>query len=106
MTIFLGIDETSHVDLAESRHTRDKDRVACFLHLRDLVYMHTQAASATAIAFVQTLEAAVIADKAARDRRLAEARARDAGRRQQEANRQKAAPDVPDDTTEDDPWGH
>ena len=95
MTIFLGTDEIGHVDLAESRRTRDKDRIACFLHLRDLVYVHTQAASATAIALVQTLEATVIAEKTARDRRLAEARAREAGRRQQEADRQKAAPDVP-----------
>ena len=67
--------------------TKARHQVACFLHLRDLVYMHTQAASATAIALVQTLEAAVIAEKAARDRRLAEAHAREAGRRHQEADR-------------------
>ena len=68
MTIFLGTDEIGHVDLAEFRRTRDKDRIACFLHLRDLVYMHTQAASASAIAFVQKLEAAMIAEKSARGR--------------------------------------
>ena len=95
MTTFLDPDDATNVDFAESRQKRDKDRVGCFLHLRDLVYKHTQAASATAIALVQTLEAAVIAEKAARDRRLAEARAREAGRRQQEADRQNATPDVP-----------
>lgn len=58
--------------------------------LRDLVYMHREAASASIIAFVQTLEAAVIAQKAAREKRLADARERDAERRR-EADRQKAA---------------
>jgi hypothetical protein len=67
MTTFLQPDEATNVDLAESRQKRDQDRVACFLHLRDLVYMHTQAASATAIAFVKKLEAAVLAEKAARE---------------------------------------
>ena len=38
--------------------------------------MHTQAASATAIAFVKKLEAAVLAEKAAREKRLAGARGR------------------------------
>jgi hypothetical protein len=74
---------------AESRQ-KDRDRVACFLHLRDLVYMHREAATVSTIAFVQTLEAAVIADKAVREKRLAAARERDAERRR-EADRQKAA---------------
>ncbi len=90
MTTFLQPDEATNVDFAESRQKRDQDRVACFLHLRDLVYMHTQAASATAIAFVKKLEAAVLAEKAAREKRLAEARERQA-ERQREADRQKAA---------------
>jgi hypothetical protein len=90
MTTILGPDETGNVDFAESRHKRDQDRVACFLHLRDLVYLHPEGASASAIAFVQKLEAAVIAEKAAREKRLAEARERDAERRR-EADRQKAA---------------
>ena len=90
MTTFLGADEATNVDLADSRHRRDQDRVACFLHLRDLVYLHRGAASASAVSFVQTLEAKVIAEKAAREKRLAEARAREASRRY-EADRQKAA---------------
>ena len=90
MTTFLQPDEATNVDFAESRKKRDQDRVACFLHLRDLVYMHTQAASATAIAFVKKLEAAVLAEKAAREKRLAEAREREAERRR-EADRQKGA---------------
>jgi hypothetical protein len=69
-------DDATNVDFAESRHKRDHDRVACFLHLRDLVYLHPEAASASTIAFVQTLEAKVIAEKAAREKRLAEARER------------------------------
>jgi hypothetical protein len=36
---FLGPDEATNVDLAESRQKRDQGRVACFLHLRDLVYL-------------------------------------------------------------------
>jgi hypothetical protein len=88
MTTFLGPDEATNVDLADSRHKRDQDRVACFLHLRDLVYLHPAAASASAVSFVQTLEAKVIAEKAAREKRLA--RAREASRRY-EADRQKAA---------------
>src|SRR6516162_2170874 len=84
MTMFLQPDDdTDNVDFVESRHKRDP-RVACFLHLRDLVYLHPEAASANAVAFVQTLEAKVIAEKAAREKRLAEARKR-------EAERQKAA---------------
>jgi hypothetical protein len=89
MTTFLGTDETGNVDLAESGRKRSQDRVACFLHLRDLIYLHPGAASASAVAFVQTLEAKVIAEKAAREKRLAEARERAEGRR--EADRQKAA---------------
>ena len=84
MTMFLQPDDDAdNVDFVESRPKRDS-RVACFLHLRDLVYLHLQAASASAVAFVQTLEAKVIAEKAAREKRLAEARKR-------EAERQKAA---------------
>ena len=74
----LGPDEATNVDLAESRHKRNQAHVACFLHLRDLVYLHPEAASASAVSFVQKLEAAVIAEKAARQKRLAEARAREA----------------------------
>ena len=69
MTTFLQPDEATNVDFAEPRQKRDRDRVACFLHLRDLVYLHPKAASADAIAFVQKLEAAVIAEKAAREKR-------------------------------------
>jgi hypothetical protein len=90
MTTFLQPDEEINVDFAESRQKRDRGRVACFLHLRDLVYMHREAASVSTIAFVQTLEAAVIAQKAAREKRLAAVRKRDAERRR-EADRQKAA---------------
>jgi hypothetical protein len=78
MTTFLQPDEEINVDFAESRQKRDRGRVACFLHLRDLVYMHREAASVCTIAFVQTLEAAVIAEKAAREKRLAAVRKRDA----------------------------
>jgi hypothetical protein len=74
----------------EPRQKLDRDRVACFLHLRDLVYLHPKAASAGVVAFVQTLEAAVIAEKAAREKRLAYARERAEERR--EADRVKAAP--------------
>ena len=90
MTRFLPAEEA--VDFAESGRKRGQDRVACFLHLRDLVYLHPEAASASAVSFVQTLEAKVIAEKAAREKRLdlAEVRAREASRRY-EANRQKAA---------------
>jgi F0F1-type ATP synthase epsilon subunit len=54
------------------------------------VYLHPKAASAGAVAFVQKLEATVIADKAAREKRLAAVRERDTERRR-EADRQKAA---------------
>jgi hypothetical protein len=87
MTTILQLDEAGNVDFAEPRPKRDRDRVACFLHLRDLVYLHREAASANTIAFVRTLEAAVIAEKAAREKRLADARER----ARREADRQKEA---------------
>ena len=87
MTTILGTDETGNVDLAESGRKRSQDRVACFLHLRDLIYLHPGAASASAVVFVQTLEAKVIAEKATREKRLADARER----APREADRQKAA---------------
>jgi hypothetical protein len=96
MTTILWSDEAVNVDFPESRRERDQGRVACFLHLRDLVYLHPEAASASIIAFVQTLEAAVIAQKAAREKRLAVARERDTERRR-EADRQKAAAEAGDD---------
>ena len=71
--VTLEPDEAINVDFAEPRQKRDKDRVACFLHLRDLVYLHPKAASVDAVAFVLKLEAAVIAEKAAREKRLADA---------------------------------
>jgi hypothetical protein len=89
MTTFLQPDDTG----IESRQKLDQDRVACFLHLRDLVYLHPQAAPAAAISHVKTLEAAVIAQKAAREKRLAEVRKGEAER--QEADRQKAAAEQP-----------
>ena len=67
--------ESGEIEVAESRHKRDQTRIACFLHLRDLVYRHPEAASASAVSFVQTLEAKVIAAKASREKGLAEARA-------------------------------
>ena len=63
MTTFLNPDDAINADFAESRTKRSQDRVACFLHLRDLVNLHPKAASADAIAFVQSLEAAVIAER-------------------------------------------
>jgi hypothetical protein len=87
MTTILGTDETGNVDLAESGRKRSQDCVACFLHLRDLVYLHPGAASANAVVFVQTLEAKVIAEKATREKRLADARER----ARREADRQKVA---------------
>ena len=80
MTRFLPSEDT--VDFADSRQKRDRDRVACFLHLRDLVYMHPKTASADAVAAVKSLEAAVIAEKATRDKRLGEQRERKAAWRQ------------------------
>ena len=76
MTTFLQPDDRDEVDFAEVRRDKRDCRVACFLHLRDLVYLHREAASASAIAFVQKLEAAVIAEKAAREKRLADMRER------------------------------
>jgi hypothetical protein len=89
MTKFLNPDDAINADFAESRTKRSLDRVACFLHLRDLVYLHPGAASASAVTFVQSLEASVIAEKAARDKRLADMRERGEGRR--ETARVKAA---------------
>ena len=86
MARFLQPDEAAIDAAAESRTKRGRDRVACFLHLRDLVYLHPKAASTDAIAFVQSLEAAVIAQKGTR---IAEARARAEG--WLEAARVKAA---------------
>jgi hypothetical protein len=83
MTTFLRPDEMG----IEPRQKLDRDRVACFLHLRDLVYLHPKAASAGVVAFVQTLEAAVIAEKATREKRLADARER----ARREADRVRAA---------------
>jgi hypothetical protein len=89
MTMFLQPDDDAdNVDFVES--PKRDSRVACFLHVRDLVYLHPQAASASAVAFVQTLEAKVIAEKAAREKRLAEARKREAERQKAAAERTKA----------------
>ena len=79
MTTFIGPDDT--IDFAKSSRQRSQDHVACFLHLRDLVYLHPEAASASAVSVVQTLEARVIAAKAAREKGSGETRAREAGRR-------------------------
>jgi hypothetical protein len=79
MTTFLEPDEA--IDFAKSRRERDQERVACFLHLRDLVYLHPEAASASAAAVVRAIEATAVAAKAAREKGSAEARAREAGRR-------------------------
>ena len=68
MTTFLGPDEATNVDPADSRHKRDQDRVACFLHLRDLGLPGPAAALAGAVSFVQALEAKVAAEKAAREK--------------------------------------
>ena len=87
MTRFLPSEEA--VDLAESGRKRGQDRVACFLHLRDLVYLHPEMASASSISHVKTIEAAVIAEKAAREKQLAAMRER--AWRRREADRQKGA---------------
>jgi hypothetical protein len=93
MTTFLQPDEAGIESRTKrGQNKRCQNRAACFLHLRDLVYLHPKAASADAIAFVQSLEAAVIAEKATREKQLAEARERTEraeGRR--EADRVKAA---------------
>ena len=87
MTTFLQPDEAGiESGTKRGQNKRGQNRAACFLHLRDLVYLHPKAASADAIAFVQSLEAAVIAEKATREKQLAE---RAEGRR--EADRVKAA---------------
>ena len=87
MTTFFPPDEASDAEFVEPRPKRDQ--IACFLHLRDLVYMHPKAASASAIAFVKKLEAAVSAEKAARERRLPDALAnwRERDKRRREADR-------------------
>jgi hypothetical protein len=77
MTVLLT-DEA--INVAESQK-REQTRVACFLHLRDLVYRHPEATSASAASLVQTLEARVIAAKAARGKGIADARAREVRRR-------------------------
>ena len=75
MTTFLQPDEAGiESGTKRGQNKRGQNRAACFLHLRDLVYLHPKAASADAIAFVQSLEAAVIAEKATREKQLAEAR--------------------------------
>jgi hypothetical protein len=90
MTTFLQPDEAGiESGTRRGQNKRGQNRAACFLHLRDLVYLHPKAASADAIAFVQSLEAAVIAEKATREKQLAEARERAEGPR--EADRVKAA---------------
>jgi hypothetical protein len=68
--------------------TTTASRVSCICAI---LFTYTlRGASASAVSFVQTLEAAVIAEKAAREKRLAGAREREAERRR-EADRQKAA---------------
>ena len=90
MTTFLQPDEAGiESGTKRGQNKRGQNRAACFLHLRDLVYLHPKAASADSIAFVQSLEAAVIAEKATRDKQLVETRERAEGRR--EADRVKAA---------------
>ena len=90
MTTFLQPDEAGiESGTKRGQNKRGQNRAACFLHLRDLVYLHPKAASADAIAFVQSLEAAVIDEKDTREKQLAEARERADGRR--EADRVKAA---------------
>jgi hypothetical protein len=82
MTRFLPSEEA--VDFAESGRKRGQDRVACFLHLRDLCYLHPEAAPAVAIAHIKMLEAAVIAEKATREKQLAYGRERVERRREAE----------------------
>ena len=54
MTRFLPSEEA--VEFAESGRKRGQERVACFLHLRDLCYLHPEAAPAGAIAHMKTLD--------------------------------------------------
>ena len=65
MTRFLRPDDA--IDFAKARRKRRRERAACFLHLRDLVCLHPDAAPASAVSFVRTLEAKVVAEKAARE---------------------------------------
>lgn len=71
MTTIFRPDEAGNVGFAEPRQKRDQGRVACFLHLRDLCYLHPVRAPVGVIAHMMTLEAAMIADKATREKRLA-----------------------------------
>ena len=93
MTTFLQPDDAGiESGTKRGQNKRGQNRAACFLHLRDLVYLHPKAASADAIAFVQSLEAAVIAEKATREKQLAEARERaERAEGRREADRVKAA---------------
>src|SRR5580693_4791240 len=93
MTTFLQPDEAGiESGTRRGQNKRGQNRAACFLHLRDLVYLHPKAASADAIAFVQSLEAAVIAEKVTREKQLAEARERaERAEGRREADRVKAA---------------
>jgi predicted secreted Zn-dependent protease len=79
MTTFLEPDEG--INGSKSRRQRDQERVACFRHLRDLVYRHPEAAPASAVSVVRTLEAQVIAAKAGREKGRAEARAKEVRQR-------------------------
>ena len=91
MTTFLQPDEAGiESGTKRGQNKRGQNRAACFLPSARSRLFAPKAASADAIAFVQKLEAAVIAEKAAREKRLAEVRKREADRRQ-EADRQKAA---------------
>ena len=92
---FLGPDEADNVDFAESRHKRDQDRVARVFGIYVILFICTlQRHRASVITFVQTLETAVIAEKAAREKRpQAAVRGRDAGRRR-EADRRKRRPNA------------
>jgi hypothetical protein len=87
MTTFLGPDDETND--TESRRKRNQAHVACFLHLRDPVYLHPEAASASAVSFVQTLEAKVTAATAAREKGIADARAREVRRRQEAEQKEK-----------------
>jgi hypothetical protein len=79
MTTFLEPDDEV-INVSKSRQQRGQERVACFRHLRDLVYQHPQAASASAVSFVRTLEAKVAAEKADREKGIADGRARETRR--------------------------
>jgi hypothetical protein len=59
----------------ELQAKRARDRVACFVHLRDLVRHHPQAAPASAILAVRAFEENVIALKTAHEMRVARERA-------------------------------